>query len=203
MSTSGWMRKRKMARVPLGSGALVRAAVQGRSLGQLLDLAIQALLESACADRVGIWLTEERGESATGRVVEASRGPIPEQWKHLDIATSLLREALKKPEPSWVEFGENETMPRLGPLLGMLSVLWIPLRAGDRTMGLAMVAYAQTPAAAHADPHAVRARADEAALAFAHYYDVRKRQAAADEIRSRARLSRAVLCGVAVDSILP
>ena len=192
-----------MARVPLGSGALVRAAVQGRSLGQLLDLAVQGLLESACADRAGIWLTGERGESATGRVLEANRGPIPEQWKHLDIATSLLREALKNPEPSRIEFGGNETMPRLGPLLGMLSVLWIPLRAGDRTVGLAMVAYAQTPAAAHADPHAVRARADEAALAIAHYYDVRKREAAADEIRSRARLSRAVLCGVAVDSILP
>jgi len=204
MSASGWMRKRKTASVPeRGSGALVRAAVRGSSLGQLLDLAVQGLLESACADRVGIWLTGRRGESASGRVVESSRGPIPEQWKHLDIATPFLRQALENPEPSRVEFGANETMPRLGPLLGMLSVLWIPLRAGNRTLGLAMVGYAQTHAAAHPDQDSLRARADEATLAIAHYYDVRRREAAADEIRSRARLSRAVLCGVAVDSILP
>src|SRR5579864_6469707 len=204
MPASGWMRKRKTASVPeRGSGALVRAAVRGSSLGQLLDLAVQGLLESARADRAGLWLTGGRGESASGRVVESVPGPLPEQWKHLDIATPFLRGALESPEPLRVEFGRNDTMPRLGPLLGMLSVLWIPLRAGKRTLGLAMVSFAQNHAAAHLDLDSLRARADEAALAIAHYHDVRRRQSAADEIRSRARLSRAVLCGVSVDSILP
>jgi signal transduction histidine kinase/CheY-like chemotaxis protein len=205
MSASGWMRKWKAASAPGGgTGALVHASVRGASLGQLLDLAVRGLLESASADRAGLWLAgERRGESGCGRVAESRPGPIPEQWKHLDISTPFLRTALENPEPLRVEFGRDDTMPRLGPLVGMHGAIWIPLRAGNRTLGLAMVAYAQSHAALHLDLEPLRARADEAALAIAHYHDVRKRESAAEEIRSLARLSRAVLCGVSVDSILP
>src|SRR3984893_13298900 len=49
----------------------------------------------------------------------------------------------------------------------------------------------------------VIARADEVALAVAHWYDARRRELAAEELRSLSRLSRAILCGVSVDSILP
>src|ERR1700676_4397042 len=95
MSASGWMRKRKTASAPdQGTGALVRASVRGNSLGQILDLAVQGLLDSASADRAGLWpANERRSESGCGRVVESTPGPIPEQWKHLDISTPLLRAA--------------------------------------------------------------------------------------------------------------
>jgi len=54
MSASGWVRKRKAASAPEGAtGALVRASVRGNPLSQLLDLAVQGLLESASADRAG------------------------------------------------------------------------------------------------------------------------------------------------------
>jgi signal transduction histidine kinase/CheY-like chemotaxis protein len=49
----------------------------------------------------------------------------------------------------------------------------------------------------------IRPRRFDAALAIAHYHDVRKRELAAEEIRSLARLSRAMLCGVSAESILP
>src|SRR5260221_4218255 len=111
MSASCWMRKRKAASAPEGgAGALVRASVRGNPLSQLLDLAVQGLLESASADRAGLWLaSERRGETGCGRVVESIPGPIPEQWKHLAIFTSVLRAALVKPEPSRVEFGRGHT----------------------------------------------------------------------------------------------
>jgi hypothetical protein len=145
------MRKRKAATAPEGgTGALVRASVRGNSLGQLLDLAVQGLLESASADRAGLWLAgERRGETRCGRVVESIPGPIPEQWKHLDISTPLLRAALENPEPSRVEFGREETIPRVGPLAGLQGAVWIPLRTASRTLGLAMVGYAQSQAASH------------------------------------------------------
>jgi signal transduction histidine kinase len=205
MSASGWMRKRKGASAPDGgAGALVRASVRGNSLGQLLDIAVQALLAAASADRAGLWLaSERRGETACGHVVESIPGPIPEQWKHLDISTPFLRAALENPEPSRVEFGRDDTIPRVGPFVGLLGVVWIPLRAGNRTLGLAMVGYAQSHAALQLDMGLLSARADEAALAIAHYHDVRKRELAAGEIRSLARLSRAMLCGVSLESILP
>jgi signal transduction histidine kinase/CheY-like chemotaxis protein len=205
MSASGWMRKRKAASAPEGgAGALVRASVRGNSLSQLLDLAVQGLLERASADRAGLWLAgERRGETGCGRVVESIPGPIPEQWKHLDISAPFLRAALENPEPSRVEFGRDNTVPRVGPLVGLLGAIWIPLRAGNRTLGLAMVGYARAHAASHLDLGLLSARADEAALAIAHHHDVRKRELAAEEIRSLARLSRAMLCGVSVESILP
>ena len=205
MSASGWMRKRKTASAPdQGTGALVRASVRGNSLGQILDLAVQGLLDSASADRAGLWpASERRGESGCGRVVESTPGPIPEQWKHLDISTPFLRAALENQEPLRVEFGRDDSMPRLGPLVGLLGAVWIPLRAGNRTLGLAMVGYTRSRAALHLDLDSLRARADEIALAIAHHHDVRKRELAAEEIRSLARLSRAMLCGVSAESILP
>ena len=205
MSASDWMRKRGPTNVQVaGMGALVRASVRGDSLGPLLDLAVQGLLQSASADRAGLWLTGERlGEAGAGRVVESKPGPIPEQWKHFDISTPILRAALESPEPLRVEFEREDAMPHLGPLVGMQSAIWIPLRVGNRTLGLGMVGFAQSRAALRQDLELVRARADEAALAVAHYHDVRKGELAAEERRSLARLSRAVICGVSVDSILP
>jgi signal transduction histidine kinase/ActR/RegA family two-component response regulator len=205
MLASGWMRKWKTANAAEErAGVLVRAAVRGDSLGQLLDLAVQTLLVTAAADRAGLWLAgERRGEPGRGRVVEATPGPIPEQWKHLDISTPFLRAALESPEPLRVEFGPNETMPHVGPLVGMRGAIWIPLRASNHTLGLAMAGYTHAHTALHLDLAPLRARADEVALAVAHYRDTRRRELAAEELRSLVRLTRAILCGVSVDSILP
>jgi GAF domain-containing protein len=176
MSASRWMRKWKNTSAQEErTGALVHASVRGDSLHQLLDLAVQALLEAASADRVGLWLTgERRGDTGWGRVVESKRGPVPEQWKHFDISTPFLRSALESPEPLRVELGRDDTMPHLGPLVGMRGAIWIPLRAGNRTLGLAMVGYFQSQAASHLDLEPLRARADEVALAVAHHYDSRR-----------------------------
>ena len=205
MSASGWMRKRKAASAPVGgTGALARAAVRDSPLSQLLDLAVHGLLEAASADRAGLWpVGERRGEAGCGRVVESTPGAIPEQWKHLDISMPSLREALENPTPLRVEFGREDAIARVGPMVGLVGAMWIPLRAGNRTLGLAMVGYARSHAALHLDLESLRARADEAALAIAHYHDTRKRALATEENRSLARLSRAMLCGVSVESILP
>jgi PAS domain-containing protein len=205
MSASGWMRRWKTATARKEhAGALARASVRGDSLNQLLDLAVQSLLETASADRAGLWLAGgRRGETGWGCVVESKRGPIPEQWKHLDISTPFLRAALKSPEPLRVEFGRDNTMPHLGPLVGMRGAVWIPLRAGYRTLGLAMVGYAQSHATLHLDLEPLRARADEVALVITHFHDARRKEMAAEEILSLTRLSRAILCGVSLDSILP
>jgi signal transduction histidine kinase/CheY-like chemotaxis protein len=205
MPASGWMRKWKTETAPdARKGALIRAAARGDSLHQLVEVAVQELLESCSADRAGIWLAAgRRGEAGCGRVVEAKPGPIPEQWKHLDISTPLLRAALESPEPLRVEIGRDDAMPHLGPLVGMHDAIWIPLRAGARTLGLAMVGYARPQDAMQFNLESLRARADEVALAVAHSSDVRKRELAAEEIRSLVLLSRAILCGVSVDSILP
>ena len=205
MPASGWMRRWKTETLlEERKGALMRAAARGDSLNQLLDVAVQELLETCSADRAGLWLAgERRGEAGWGRVVETKRGPIPEQWKHLDISTPFLRAALESREPLRIETGRDDAMPHLGPLVGIHDAIWIPLRAGVRTLGLAMVGYANPQAAVQFDLESLRARADEVALVVAHFRDDRRRELAAEELRSLARLSRAILCGVSVESILP
>ena len=203
MATSGWLRKWKGARSAEDhASALVRAATGGDSLDLLLDLGVQALLAAADADRAGLWLAGDRqGESRRGRVLERSPGPIPEHWKHLDISTPFLRAALDSSEPLRVEIGPNETMPHLGPLAGMRTAIWIPLRTRNHTFGLAMAAHVRH--AAHTDLEALRARADEIALAVRHQRDSRQMELASEEIRAQTRLSRAILCGVSADFIIP
>ena len=205
MPAVGWMRRWKAASLPEERvGALIRASARGDSLDQLLDLALQTLLAASSADRAGLWLADERrGEPGWGCVVDSTPGPIPEQWKHLDISTPFLRAALESPEPLRVEFGPDEMLPHLGPMAGMRGAIWIPLHARHRTLGLAMVSYAHPHAVLHLDLELLRTRADEVALVLAHFHDNRGKVLAAEELRSLVRLSRAILCGVSSDSILP
>jgi PAS domain S-box-containing protein len=203
MATSGWLRKWKGARSARDhASALVRAAAGGDSLDLLLNLGVQALLAAANADRAGLWLAGDRqGESGRGRVMERVPGPIPEQWKHLDISMPFLRAALESPVPLHAEIGPHEAMLPLGPLVGMRTAIWIPLRTRNQTFGLAMVAHARN--GARVDLEVLRARGDEIALAVRHQRDSRQLELASEEIRAQSRLSRAILCGVSADFIIP
>ncbi len=197
-----WKGGRGPARRNARSGALVHAAARGDALDQLLDLGVRRLLVAAAADRAGLWLAGDRHlDTARGRVVEATPGPIPEQWRQLDISTPLLREALEGSELLRVECGPGETMPDLGPLVGMHSATWIPLRIKSCTFGLAMVAHER--AGVHPNTDALRACADEIAVAVRHQRESRHRELVLEETHAQVRLSRAILCGVSADSILP
>lgn len=202
-SPKDWLRK--WVGAPNGrphSSALVRAAVRGDSLDQVLDLSVKTLLDAAAGDRAGLWLAgDRRGDSGRGRVVERSPGPIPEQWKRLDVSTPFLRSALESSNPLRVDLGAGQSVPHLGPLVGMRSAIWIPIRVGNYTYGLAMVAHAR--AGANPDMDLLLARADEIAFAVRHYHDANRSAIAAEESRALSGLSRAILCGVSADSVLP
>ena len=184
------------------ANAPVLAAVRGEPLSQLLGLGARAMLAAARADRVGLWLFGDlRGESKAGCVVEAEPGPIPEQWERLDMSMPFFRAALDNEGPLHVESIGGDTTRHLGPLIGMRSAVWIPLREGGRAFGLAMVAHTRQPR--RLDLAALRARADEITLAVRHHHNLRRGELAAEELRAHLRLSRAILCGVSPDSMLP
>jgi PAS domain S-box-containing protein len=201
MPAAGWMRRWPGRRCAEGRAETpVLAAARGEPLSQLLQLGARALLAAADADRAGLWLSgDHKRESGTGWVVEAEPGPIPEQWKRLDASMPSVQEALESPNPLRVEFATDGTTPRLGPLIGMRTAIWIPLRARERTLGLAMVAHTRPPGQLNLVE--LRARADEIALAIQHHWNCRRSELGAEELRSQVRLSRAILCGVSVDSI--
>ena len=203
MPAAGWMRRWRGSRsAEVRASAPVLAAARGEPLSQLLSQGARVLLAAADADRAGLWLSgDRRGESGTGCVAEKVPGPIPEQWKRLDVSTPFLRAALESTSPLQVEFISGETATYLGPLIGMHSAVWIPLRERGQTFGLAMVGYARPPGKLDLD--ALRARADEISLAVQHHRNARRNELAAEELRAQLRLSRAILCGVSADSMLP
>ncbi len=203
MPAASWMRRWRGGR---GADEQARgpllAAARGEPLSQLLTLSATALLAAAHADRAGLWVSgDRRGEPGTGCVVEAERGPTPEQWKRLDVSTPFLRAALESSSPLHVESIAGEPAAHLGPLIGMHSAVWIPLRERGRTFGLAMVGYARAPG--KLDLHALRARADEITLAVEHDRNSRRSEMAGEERRAHLRLSRAILCGISAGSALP
>ena len=60
-------------------------------------------------------------------MIEVEPGPIPEQWKRLDISTPFLRSAVESQNPLRVELGldlgPGASISHLGPLVGMHSDL--------------------------------------------------------------------------------
>lgn len=203
MPASGWIRKWKGNQAtsdPLIS--LIRAATRGERIEQLLELGARALLAAGDADRAGLWMAgNRRGETGQGSVMELKPGPIPIEWKRLDVSTPFLRAALDSPEPMRVELGSNQAMTHLGPLVGMRSAIWIPLRTRNCTLGLAMVAYSGVTG--NAEMEMLRLRADEISLAVQQHRDSLRAELAAEELRAQLHLFRAILCGVSADSILP
>lgn len=202
MSAAGWERRwRGGRRAEDRATTPVLAGASGEPLGQLLHLGARALLAAGGADRAGLWLSRSgRGESGIGRVVEAKAGPIPEQWNLLDVLAPFLRAALESSNPLRVDLVADEAIPHLGPLVGMHSAVWVPLRAGDRTFGLGMVGYARAPD--KLDMNALRALANEIVLAVQHHWNSAGRELAAEELRTQLRLSQTILSGVSGDSLL-
>lgn len=182
--------------------ALVRAAAHGKSLKGLLEISVQRLLEIAGADRAGLWFAREHGSgTGAGHVVEALRGPIPEQWKNLDISTPFLRSVFESPEMTRAESGIGDITMGIGPLVGMRSATWIPIRIQNVALGLAVVGYTRPSVAM--EPESLGPWLDETTLALVSHRDRRRCELAAEEVRAQAQLSRAILCGVSTESIFP
>ncbi len=201
MPSAGWERRwRGGRRAEDRASTPVLVSASGEGLAQILHLGARALLGAGDANRAGLWLSGRRsGESGAGCVVESKPGPIPEQWKLLDVSAPFLRAALESPSPLRVDLVADEATPHIGPLVGMHSAVWIPLHEGDRTFGLGMVGYARPPG--NLDVEALRVLADEIALAVQHHKNAGRNERAAEELRTQLRLSRAVLSGVSTDSI--
>ncbi len=199
MAAAGWERRSRggrraedRARAPV----LVSASREG--LAQILHLGARALLVAGDAHRAGVWLTGRRsGESGAGSVVQVAAGPIPEQWKHLDVSVPFLKAALESAGPLCIDPVTDESTPQIGPLVGMHSSVWIPLRDGGRTLGLTMVGYARTPG--KLDLQALRVLADEIAAAIQkNRNSLRSEQAATQELL-RKIIEQSLECLVLID----
>jgi PAS domain-containing protein len=136
-----------------------------------------------------------------GTVVEAGSAPVPEEWKRLDISDRLFQTVLDRQGPVVANLEEGSGVSMIGPLAGMRSAVWLPLRIHGRTLGLALVAYARPYRALHTET--LQTLADELALAVAGQRDRELSRLRRAELASRGQLQRAILRGAPADKILP
>jgi two-component system NtrC family sensor kinase len=148
-------------------------------------VAARELREAAQADRAGVWLiTEENTRVLDGVVVESGRRPAHSEWERLDRAMPFLEMLLASVEPVVVDLKKVPQATALGPLVGVRTAAWIPLRAGGNALGLALVAYSVSRM--RVVPEVLGEMADELALV------VSERRAQEALLRTRAEL-RSVL----------
>jgi signal transduction histidine kinase/CheY-like chemotaxis protein len=178
------------------------ARVNGEPLGQLLHLGARALLLASGADRAGVWLSgRRRGEPGPGCAVQLLEGSIPEQWHVLDISDPSLRAALESSEPLRVDQVADEVTPQLGPLTGMHSVIWVPLRAGQHAVGLGMVGYTASPEKFNLNLGALQTLAEEIALSVQDPLLSLVQSHAGEDVRSPLGLFRVLQSDAAGDSV--
>lgn len=144
--------------------SLVRAAASGVSEEELLRHAVETMLEVSHADRVGVWV-EKTGDPDTLRgLVRDRTQDTPREWNRLAMALPFLRPLYVHGETLEQELAGPATETLIGPMLEMRRAVWVPLRQGDRTLGVLFAATRSrgTPLAAAA-LHSV---ASELALAL-------------------------------------
>ncbi len=170
MPSSGWGRFWRPERLtPPLPGVVTRAAVSGAEIAKLLELAAEGFLQAGAADRAGVWLDMSKGPvSYLGTVVEAAPRPIPEEWKRLDISLPFFGALLESRETVRADVDDG-SMPVIGPLIGMRTAAWVPLRVRQRTLGVAMLAHEHY--ARSLDTGLLQMLADEISLAVAQWRD--------------------------------
>ena len=124
--------------------SVARAAAGGASEEELLNRAVETMLEVSRADRVGVWL-EEPGEADTLRGVVWERGTeeTPREWARLAMALPFLRPLYLRGETVEQELGSSRTEALIGPMMEMRRAVWVPVRQGDHTLGVLFAATRQ------------------------------------------------------------
>jgi signal transduction histidine kinase/ActR/RegA family two-component response regulator len=168
---------------------------------RVLDFAVKSLfVASGDAVRVGLWPAGElTALKEPGRISESRPGPVPEQWKYVDLSLPFLREALQSRSPILSGPGVPASLPHFGPLVGTQRAVWLPIRVAERLFGLAMVAYAGVDTSIRLDR--LSRCADEIAAALAICRDRLRLDLAGEEMRCQVRISHAILSRDSVQSI--
>ncbi len=173
MPAAGWERRWRGNRRAEDRDTTVLAGASGEALDSLVHLGARALLSVAGADRAGLWLSaSRRGEPGAAAVVEAGARSVPEEWKALDFSAPFARAALENLGPLRLERVADEVGRGGGAHADMQSAVWIPLRAGERTLGLGMVGYARPPGSVNAKE--LRVLAEEISLAVQQSLDFQR-----------------------------
>ncbi len=186
---------------PVLPGAVTRAALQGEPIEKLLEQAAKDFLHGSAAERAAVWLESwQNPDTYLGAVAKAGAGPVPEEWKRLNVSLPFFRTLLSSEHPVVEHLGETSGVSLIGPLAEMHTAAWFSLRAQKKTLGLALVAYVRPPG--RVDIESLQRLADELALAVAQRRDRELCGLWRAELATQSQVQRAILHGAPAKEIL-
>ena len=123
---------------------VARAAVEGRTLQDLLKAAIQTLLASGQADRVAVWVeVADQGVAGSGQqgsfrgiVTEKDGEATPAEWSRLSPQPPLPEKLLVGLRTVEQDVEDSLDKPMIGALIEMRRALWVPVKAHAQLRGI-------------------------------------------------------------------
>jgi len=123
---------------------VARAAVSGASRRELLKEALRALGKAGSADRIGVWMEAEPGQSLQsdapgqfqGLVWDRENGEMPAEWAHLSVEPPLPEESLFAGKCVEQDLETIRDRPIIGPLVELRRAAWIPIERNGQLKGV-------------------------------------------------------------------
>jgi signal transduction histidine kinase/CheY-like chemotaxis protein len=126
---------------------VAQAALNGASNDDLLRQALHLLARSSSVSRIGVWIEADSVDTGDAHGSSVFRGivwderddTVPSEWSLLSPEAPLPQELLLGMSCVEQERGSIRDIPMIGPLLGLLRVLWIPIQKKNHLRGVILL----------------------------------------------------------------
>src|SRR5712664_4478698 len=127
-----------------GIRGVARAAVSGASRKELLKEALRVLGKVGSADRIGVWIEAEPGQSLQsdapgqfqGLVWDRENGEMPAEWANLSVEPPLPEKSLFAGKCVVQHLEAMPTRPIVGPLVELRRAAWIRIERSGQLKGV-------------------------------------------------------------------
>lgn len=174
------------------------AATRGASLEELSRVAVRSLIAAGDANRAGVWVAgPDLATDWRGHIEDRTGEAPPAAWTRLNPALTSLSGIIDSGKPTLQNIREDLEAVTFGPMIGIGSVLWLPLRLDDRRLGLAFVGWNRPR---HIPVFSrFRRIADEFSIAVARLADWEAAESRQSELASRDEIQKAILVGASAN----
>src|SRR5215470_12941440 len=132
----------KRNRIAEGKGVAV-AALGGVRHQELIEAALNELVTTCGADRVGVWLEDDGKDGTTNFKEPVFHGLVwdreteaPKEWRTLAPHSVLPASQFLSGASFQLNFKQNDSGLLVGPIAGLRSAIWAPVQHAGRIRGV-------------------------------------------------------------------
>jgi len=177
------------------------AVTRGASLEDVLRVAVRGLINIGGADRAGVWIAgPDLVADWQGHIEERSGDAVPPAWTRMNRALSVVSGIIDSGEPAVQNFCKELGVETFGPMIGIGTALWLPLRLEARRLGLALTAWKRPEYSPVITP--LKRMAEQLSVALARLADAKVAETRQSELISGDQINKAIIEGSSADEVL-